>query len=102
MKNWIIATLVLLLLSSNGFLLFLIVDEAVTHNYHLVSYKRLEDKEEVYKKLSNHYLKKLSFKEKEVLLYKLFDKSDILKKENILVVGGVRFKRLKSSFLTDN
>ena len=91
MKIWIII-LTILLIGSNIFWMYTIVDEGITYTYHKSSYERLEKRESIYKLFAMTYIDTLSKSETEKLAYELFDKSDILKKSNNLYIYNIKIK----------
>ena len=96
MKNWIIGTLSILLIGTNIFWLYVVIDEAVAHNYHQVSYQDLVKEENVYHKISTHFMKNLSHHEVEKLAYKLFSHDTIRKDSNSIYVDDFKLKSVEN------
>jgi len=91
MKIWIII-LTILLIISNIFWMYIMLDVGITSSAEEVSYDYLEKRENLYKRFATSYIDTLSNSETEKLAYKLFDKNDIFKKSNELYIYTVKVK----------
>ena len=91
MKIWIII-LTILLIGSNIFWMYLVLDTSIAYTYQQNSYERLAKKETLYKRFATYYIDTLNKDELEKLAYKLFDKSDISKRSNALYIYYLKVK----------